>query len=169
MNIRIEEKLILEALFENDRPLSTTELKSSTGIDRDAIGYSVREKLEPAGLVSYEYDDQHGTEVRVHELTQKANSEIQQGLIGDVFAEDAGDTERVALEARIDELEDEIAEVKNKTTANKQLLDTLGGRIDSVAEYVEKHQERVNALRMALEEEFSVDVVKYVKQLRKSE
>lgn len=169
MNIRIEEKRILEALYENDRPLSTTELKSFTGIDTDAIGYTVRNKLEPEGIIEYWKEERHGTETRVHELTAKGVSEIQSGLIGDIFGESSEtDPERVALEARIDELEEQLEQLENKTQANKQLLDDLRNQVDTISEYVEKHHERLNGLRLALEEEFNVDVVEYVKQIRNS-
>ncbi|RDZ64043.1 hypothetical protein C5B90_13150 [Haloferax sp. Atlit-12N] len=167
MKIRIEEKLILEALYKNDEPLSTTDLKSSTGIDTDAIGYSVRQKLEPEGLVEYEYREDNGTEVRVHDLTAKGESEIQQGLIGDVFGESSeSDPERVALEARIDELEERLGAVENKTQANKQLLDSLRSRIDKAAEVIQKHDRRLNGIRWALEENGVVDVVEYVKKVK---
>jgi hypothetical protein len=169
MNIRIEEKLILESLYKNDRSLSTTELKSSTGIDTDAIGYSVREKLAPEGLVDFSYEEVNGTEVRVHTLTATGESEIQQGLIGDVFAEDSGDPERVALEARIDELEEELERVKNKQQANKQLLDTLRSRVDKAAEVIQKHDVRLNGIRWAVEDTVGVDVVEYVNRVKNSE
>ena len=164
MNIRIEEKLILEALYENDRPLSTTELKSSTGIGTDAIGYSVREKLEPEGIIEYWYEERQGTETRVHELTDHGTAEIERGLIGDIFTEDAGDPERVALEARIDDLEEQLEQVQNKTQANKQLLDDVRSRVEKVADVVKENRVRLNGIRWALEEK-RIEVVEFVKKV----
>jgi DNA-binding transcriptional regulator GbsR (MarR family) len=165
MNIRIEEKLILESLYENDRPLSTTELKSSTGIGTDGIGYSVREKLEPEGIIEYWYEERQGTETRVHDLTDYGTAEIERGLIGDIFTEDSGDPERVALEARIDELEEQLEQVQNKTQANKQLLDDIRSRVESVADVVKENRARLNGIRWALEEK-GIEVVEFVKKVK---
>lgn len=169
INIRAQDKLILESLYKNDGALSTTDLKASTGLDTDAIGYSVRQKLEPAGLLEYEIEDHHGAKTRVHQLTNKGRDEIKSGLIGDVFGDGStteDDPERVALEARINDLEDEVERLKNKTQANKQLLDSLRSRVDSLADYVAKHHDRLNGLRWAIEETVDVDVGEYVKRVR---
>jgi len=167
MNIRIEEKLILEALYENDRPLSTTELKSSTGIGTDGIGYSVREKLEPEGIIEYWYEERQGTETRVHELTDYGTAEIERGLIGNIFDE-SEDPERVALEARIDELEERLDAVENKTQANKQLLDDVRSRVEKIADVVKENRVRVNGIRWALEER-GIEVVEFVNRVKNSE
>lgn len=167
--MRIQEELILESLYRNDDPLSTTQLKASTGLDADAIGYAVRHKLEPAGLIDYWLQDDHGTQVRIHTLTEKGNSEIQQGLIGDVFGDGStteDNPERVALEARIDDLEDDVKKLQNKTQANKQLIDSLRGRVESAVEYIKTHDQRLNGIRWALDSELGIDVAEYVKRVR---
>lgn len=171
INIRVQEKLILESLYRNDGPLSTTELKASTGLDTDAIGYAVRQKLEPGGLLEYEIEDHHGAKTRVHQLTTKGRDDIKSGLIGDVFGDGStteDDPERITLEARINDLEAGVEQLKNKTQANKQLLDSLRGRVDSIGEYVEKHHERLDAIRWTIEDEVDADVVEYLKRIRNS-
>lgn len=171
MNIRIEEKLILEALFKNEDPLSTTQLKASTGIDTDGLGYSVRSKLEPEGLVDYWYEDRNGTETRVHQLTEKGESEIQQGLIGDIFSEGPTEEEleRVALESRVDELEERVESVENKTQANKELIDEINSRLDQAAEYIREFDIRLNGLRWAFAESpLELDIDQYVQKVREN-
>jgi chromosome segregation ATPase len=170
MNIRIEEKLILEALYENDYPLSTTELRSSTKIGTQAIGYSVRDKLAENNLIEFWYEERQGTDTRIHELTDHGIAEIERGLIGNIFDEEKQDLEKVALEARIDELEERLESIENKTDANKQLLDTLSNRIEKVADLVKKHDARINGIRWALEEsDVSFGVVEYVKKVKNGE
>ncbi|MBP1986978.1 hypothetical protein [Halolamina salifodinae] len=170
MNITKREEDILESLYKEDGPLSTTELKSSTGIGTKAIGYSVREKLEPEGLVSYEYEESNGTEVRVHELTEEGESKIQRGLIGDVFGKSSeSDPEKVALKAQVDEMEDRLEKVENKTQANKQILDGLQTRLDKAVEYIEKHDTRLNGLRWALEDSsLMLSIEEYVEKVREN-
>jgi chromosome segregation ATPase len=98
-------------------------------------------------------------------LTDHGRAEIERGLIGDIFDNDSADPERVALEARIDELEEQLDAYENKIDANKQLLHNLRSRVEKIGGVVEENRVRVNGMRWALEEK-GIEVVEYVKRVK---
>lgn len=106
---------ILRALYENGKRANTTELRSLTGIDDNAvILYRHNEKLAPAGLITLEQPRSEGTDIppKIATLTSKGES-VAERIIerqGDQSTTSGDYVEQLEakinrLEARIDELE----------------------------------------------------------------
>lgn len=130
-------KEILRALYENGKRANTTELRSLTGIDDNAvILYRHNEKLAPAGLVELEQPRSDGSHIapKIATLTSKGEAVAEriiehrgdQSMTGDYVEQLEAKINR--LETRIDELEsddrrskdqDALAETVEQLTASK--------------------------------------------------
>lgn len=125
---------ILRALYENGKRANTTELRSLTGIDDNAvILYRHNEKLAPAGLIELEQPRSDGAQIapKIATLTSKGETVAEQ------LIEHRGDQDTTTddyieqLEAQINRLETRIDELEaDKQRSEDQ--DALAGTVEQL-------------------------------------
>lgn len=184
--INENDKAFLKTLFEADGPLTTTDIREKTGMER----YNVRYRYKKFGEEKYSEiisidrirnDESLATtveEIKQAELTDKGRRLIQQGLIGDP-TEDHVSEEVVLTKEEFENYRDEINRLESRVNTLKNTLDQqkngfseMESDIDSLKSTVESinsWKRRINTFVIAVKSAMEQLDVKFGKHLKEAQ
>lgn len=171
--INEKDKIFLKTLFEADGPLTTTDIREKTGLERYDVIYRYKKFGEEryTEILSIEHigpkDDPsiNVQEVKQAELTDKGNRLIKQGLIGDPSEEHTKEDILVDKETlveyqeEINRLESRINTLKNTLDQQKSTVNEIDSEVSSIGDDIKSlndWKKRINvfviAVKLAMEE-----------------